>query len=68
MYGVWGQIPKFLFKYALVSIAWFSQENSPKFLTFFKKTVDTLRSEATEYKSFVGICCVRTKPACQHFL
>lgn len=40
----------------------------PEILTFFKKTVDTLRSEATEYKSFVGICCVRTKPACQHFL
>lgn len=40
----------------------------PEILTFFKKTVDTLRSGATKYKSFVGICCVRTKPACQHFL
>lgn len=40
----------------------------PEILTFFKKTVDTLRSGATKYKSFFGICCVRTKPACQHFL
>lgn len=40
----------------------------PEILTFFKKTVDTLRSGATKYKSFVGICCVRTKTACQHFL
>lgn len=68
MYGVCGANSKVSFQVCSSFNSMVKSRKLPEILTFFKKTVDTLRSGATKYKSFFGICCVRTKPACQHFL